>query len=181
MRIPKQLRWDHDSMEVSLASVETNATAVAVAFANGSIRKSLFQMLQMVKRAAREWSLCRLGRGWRGAGGERGKGWERSEGGNMEGDGKKFTVGHARGVKSATKNLCRCLCPGTVKWTPPLFAAGDGEHEGKRAIEGSTNCARARTAVDLQYFVAVSYEALHFHLAGHVEITPDCCLHGHTR
>lgn len=104
MRVSKQQRWDHDNMEVSLASVGMNATAAAVAFANGPIRKSLFQMLQMVKRVAREWSFARTRGRARKRMGKKRKGERKGRVGN------KFTVGHARGVKSATKNLCLRIC-----------------------------------------------------------------------
>lgn len=50
---------------------------------------------------------------------------------------EKFTVGHAREVKSATKNLCPCLCLGMVKWTPSLFVERDGENT--RQNDPSTN------------------------------------------
>lgn len=128
----------YKNIDTSTYYDEYLSTTMRLFFTNGLTSKSFFRML-VGKNI--EWTFDSGGKGQKRNG--RGNGRER----------KKFTVGHARGVKSTTKNLCSCLCPGMVKWTPPLFVRRDGgKHEAKRSID------KLRVVVDLQSFVAVTYE-----------------------
>lgn len=143
----------------------------------GQLVKALFKCRLKESRGNDNWT-----------GGEERRMWERigtltREEGGREGRRGKFTVGHARGVKSAAKNLYSCLCPSMVKWTAlPLFThrVGTGNarkrNERSKKREGGEIARSAPRICDISSsFSRMKQSAFPFN-GGHAGLAPGCYL-----
>lgn len=128
-------------------------SAVAVALANESTSKSFFRML--IEKNG-EWA---------------GKGWEGSGKGNERERLEKFTVGHARGVKSVTEKFVPVFVfRARLSERPGCLSDGMGKHGGEN--EPSRGRQIASSGGFTIFRCCVSYEALYCHLVKHVG--PEC-------